>query len=65
MPAAARPGAITVGGVINRLVEVVFAGLVILIADDAPDVVPIFWAHTGVVIERTTNAIHIRMAEYS
>jgi hypothetical protein len=37
-PAAARPGATTVGVVVRRLVVV--AGLLISTADDAPDVLP-------------------------
>jgi hypothetical protein len=38
IPAAARPGATTVGGVIRRFVEVVLAGLVIFSDDEAPDI---------------------------
>jgi hypothetical protein len=45
------------------LVEVVLAGLEKLIDDDAPDVLPMVWANTGVEIDRATNAIHRRMEE--
>jgi len=42
MPAAARPGAATVGVVITC--AVVFAGLLMSTIDDAPDVLPTVWA---------------------
>jgi hypothetical protein len=45
------------------LVEVVLAGLEILMADDAPDVLPMVWANTGVEIDSAANAIHRRMGE--
>jgi hypothetical protein len=44
---------------------VVLAGLVMLMADDAPDVLPEVWANAGVETNRTANAIHIRMAQDS
>jgi hypothetical protein len=44
---------------------VVLAGLVMLMADDAPDVLPEVWANAGVETNRTANAIHIRMAHDS
>src|SRR5580692_200292 len=65
MPAAARPGAITVGGVISRLVEVVLAGLVMLMAADAPDELPELWANAGLAARSTTNATTIRMTAAS
>src|ERR1700677_4712558 len=58
-PAAARPGGTTVGVVIRRLV--VLAGLVTLSADEAPDVLPKVWAHSGVVIISAIKAINIRI----
>ena len=65
MPAAVRPGATTVGGVINRFVEVVLAGLVILMADEAPDVLPSVWAYTGEETTSAVNTINARIAEVS
>jgi hypothetical protein len=40
-PAAARPGATTVGVVIKRAVDVVLAGLLMATLEVAPDEVPI------------------------
>jgi hypothetical protein len=59
-PAAARPGATTVGAEITRLV--VLAGSLELITAIEPDVLPIVWAQTGLAISRRARAAHIRMA---
>jgi hypothetical protein len=60
-PAAARPGATTVGVVIRWFVEFVTGGSLILTDDDAPDVLPKLWAYTGVVMVNASNTIHERM----
>jgi hypothetical protein len=65
MPAAARPGATTVGVVIRRFVEFAFAGLLILTVDIAPDELPEVCANTGVVIMSTAKNINRRMIGYS
>jgi hypothetical protein len=44
---------------------VVLAGFAMLIAEEAPDVLPMVWADTCVVIDNTAAAIHIRMTPYS
>src|ERR1700691_1824131 len=62
-PAAARPGATTVGVVIRWFVE--FAGLLISTVDIAPDVLPKVWAYTGVVIISAPKTIHRRTTENS
>jgi hypothetical protein len=45
-PAAARPGATTVGGVVSLVVVLTFAGSLMLTMDIAPDVVAL-WAYAG------------------
>jgi hypothetical protein len=58
-PAAARPGATTVGVVIKWFVEV--AGLLMSTVDAAPDVLPKVWAYAGVVIRSIVNITKARM----
>src|SRR5580698_6580666 len=64
-PAAARPGATTVGVVIRRFVEFALPGLLTLTIAIAPDELPELCANTGVVIVSKIKTIGRRMTDNS